>query len=461
MTAVAVLKNAGSNQIDIVSSVTGKVFVAKSLGVGYDADGNLTNDGRWAYSWDAENRLIAMETLPAAVQAGAPKQKLLFGYDHQSRRISKVVSNWTGSGWVCTRNLRFVYDGWNVLAELDTTNAVLRSYVWGLDLSDTEQGAGGIGGLLWTTFHPGSSMSVCGYAHDGNGNVVALVDMATGRLLAEYDYGPFGEPIRTTGPLARANPFRFSTKYTDPETGLLYYGYRYYSPTFGRWLSRDPIGEQLHAALYAFVGNNSVGNVDFLGLLVADALRQQVELIDAALAAGATELAAANAYQLYWRLAWGGAWTGKPFASEMLQHWLNRGGPKTLSERRVRQLVQDKNVSSQFAQFLGDQDGAVQNRCTQVTPVENSDNYYAMGTFTLCFTGCHSSRGGCTIMRGTWAVSDIYDWHDKASVYILGVEILDDYAILVEKTGRAQAYPVRGTWEGKVNSCGPSEEGGR
>ena len=46
-----------------------------------------------------------------------------------------------------------------------------------------------------------------------------------------------------TGSESSRNPFRFSTKYTDDETDLVYYGYRYYSPALGRWMSRDPIGE--------------------------------------------------------------------------------------------------------------------------------------------------------------------------------------------------------------------------
>jgi RHS repeat-associated protein len=54
---------------------------------------------------------------------------------------------------------------------------------------------------------------------------------------------PFGEVLRATGPMATTCPFRFSTKYTDDETDLLYYGYRYYNPSTGRWPSRDPINE--------------------------------------------------------------------------------------------------------------------------------------------------------------------------------------------------------------------------
>ena len=57
----------------------------------------------------------------------------------------------------------------------------------------------------------------------------------------------------------------FSTKYQDKETGLLYYGFRYYSPEMGRWLNRDPIQERGGVNVYIFVANNSIGFVDLLG----------------------------------------------------------------------------------------------------------------------------------------------------------------------------------------------------
>ena len=74
--------------------------------------------------------------------------------------------------------------------------------------------------------------------------------------------GPFGEVLRATGPMAKANPFRFSTKYQDDETDLLYYGYRYYSASTGRWASRDPIEEAGGVNLYGFVKNNPTSYVD-------------------------------------------------------------------------------------------------------------------------------------------------------------------------------------------------------
>jgi RHS repeat-associated protein len=86
-------------------------------------------------------------------------------------------------------------------------------------------------------------------AHDGNGNVAALVNVANGAVTAQYEYGPFGELLRATGESAKANPFRFSTKYQDDESDYLYYGYRSYNPSTGRWLNGDPIGEKGGAAI--------------------------------------------------------------------------------------------------------------------------------------------------------------------------------------------------------------------
>ena len=77
-----------------------------------------------------------------------------------------------------------------------------------------------------------------------NGNVSEVIDSASGENVAHYEYGPFGEVTAASGDLARGNPFRFSSKYWDDETGLGYWGYRYYSPGRGRWLLRDPIEEK-------------------------------------------------------------------------------------------------------------------------------------------------------------------------------------------------------------------------
>lgn len=58
--------------------------------------------------------------------------------------------------------------------------------------------------------------------------------------------------------MAKADPFRFSTKNQDDETDLLYYGYRYYNPSAGRCISGDPIGERGGRNLYRFARSSAV-----------------------------------------------------------------------------------------------------------------------------------------------------------------------------------------------------------
>jgi RHS repeat-associated protein len=271
VTAVAVLKNAGTNGTDIVETESGMKFVAKNPeAFSYDPDGNLTSDGRWAYSWDAENRLTAMETATNKIGTNVPVARLEFVYDAQSRRIlKKVLGGWTGTTFSTTNAVAFLYDGWNVVASVGPTTAsggCTNHYVWGLDLSGSMQGAGGIGGLLFSTFGGTTAVSSAFYAFDGNGNVAALIDTTGGTTAAVYEYSPFGETIRSTGPMAEVNPYRFSTKYTDDETGLLYYGFRSYSPSLGRWVSRDPIEEEGGSDVYEYVQNCPTALVDGLGM---------------------------------------------------------------------------------------------------------------------------------------------------------------------------------------------------
>jgi RHS repeat-associated protein len=123
------------------------------------------------------------------------------------------------------------------------------------------EGAGGVGGLLKVKDYAESTTEHF-VAYDGNGNVAGLTDAGTGAVTARYEYGPFGEALRATGVMGMKNPLRFSTKYTDDQTGLLYYGYRYYNPTPGRWLSRDPLEERGGRNLCVFAGNDPLDYID-------------------------------------------------------------------------------------------------------------------------------------------------------------------------------------------------------
>jgi len=229
-------------------------------------DGNLSSDGTWTYEWDAENRLRAMTMTNVAGIADANRLRLECAYDYQGRRVAKTVKTWGGSSFGNAVTQRFVYDGWNLLAILNSQSADLVSFVWGQDLSGTLDGAGGIGGLLWVSEIANGQIADSHFAaYDGNGNATALVAAGSGTPTARYEYSPFGETLRATGPMASANPFRFSTKYADGETGLIYYGYRYYNAAMGRWVSRDPIAEEGGIHLYAFVESDPCNSVDSLG----------------------------------------------------------------------------------------------------------------------------------------------------------------------------------------------------
>jgi len=158
------------------------------------------------------------------------------------------------------------------------------SYTRGTDLSGSLEGAGGIGGLLARSHgDSGGNWSIHNFYHaDGNGNITYLVDSSQA-LAASYRYDPFGNTISSSGSLADANVYRFSSKMIHANSGLYYYGYRWYAPDVQRWLNRDPIGEWGSINLSSFVGNSSVNEIDALGLrgmrfnkLDCDALRRLV-----------------------------------------------------------------------------------------------------------------------------------------------------------------------------------------
>ena len=107
------------------------------------------------------------------------------------------------------------------------------------------------------------------YAVDGNKNVAELVSSDDGTISAHYEYAPFGEVIISSGGLAFTNPFRFSSEYADDTIALVYYNYRHYEPVTGRWLQRDPTGEDASMSIYCFLYND-IGEYDVYGMRTSD-----------------------------------------------------------------------------------------------------------------------------------------------------------------------------------------------
>lgn len=108
--------------------------------------------------------------------------------------------------------------------------------------------------------------------YDLQGNVACLIDAANGRLVETYRYSAYGEVTirnsegRLTTNSVACNPWMFKGKRMDNEVGLVYFGYRYYDPAIGRWISPDPMSTIDGPNLYAFVRNNPVKYVDYFGL---------------------------------------------------------------------------------------------------------------------------------------------------------------------------------------------------
>ncbi len=258
---VGAKNNAGANGEDAVAQQSGRVYVAQAAELySYDADGNLTQDGRWNYTWDGENRLTSMEAI-ASVPIEA-KRRLEFAYDYMGRRIQKNVSGWNAAtnSYQLQSTTKFIYDGWNLIAEMDGSGVPTRSFVWGAD------------GLQ--LINDSGNTYIAGY--DGNANLTSLIKASTGTLAASYEYDPFGNTLKAVGEYAARNPFRFSTKYTDAETGQIYYGYRYYNPQTGRWISKDPIAEEGGFNLYAFIDNGPISAYDVLGMYSTAEVRREL-----------------------------------------------------------------------------------------------------------------------------------------------------------------------------------------
>jgi len=235
------------------------------------------------YTWDAENRLTRVGP-PDGMTPDDGATRVSFAYDYLGRRVWKQTETYTGEVWGVSAVRKYVWDGWRMLLEMDGDGTILRKYSWGLDLAgqagqvNSLEGAGTIGGLLAMCWPNGAvaggrsmdlNAAVC---YDGNGNVTQLVNWEhsagdpPGALLAMYEYDPYGNVTSEMGSYATANAWRFSTKQFDAETGLGYWGYRYYSPTLGRWISRDPIEEGDGPNVYAYVADAPSQDTDYLGM---------------------------------------------------------------------------------------------------------------------------------------------------------------------------------------------------
>jgi RHS repeat-associated protein len=188
----------------------------------------------------------------------ADKSNLIFSHDPVGRRL---VKKHLGPQNNALSIQRLFYIGNQEIGSLDENGNIVELRIPGLQ-----------GGQL---SFKSIAMELAGkpYAplHDINENVIGLVDSKSNKIVESYSYTSFGQETifnskgNAIPESALGNPWRYAEKRVDKETGLLFFGVRYYDPQIGRWISPDPIGSLDGPNLYAYLHNNPLNHVDRFG----------------------------------------------------------------------------------------------------------------------------------------------------------------------------------------------------
>ena len=205
----------------------------------YDADGNLTaktakvGGATTTYTYDALGKLVQID-LP-------DDGKVTYRYDGLGRRIEKVVNQQTS---------RYVYDDKQLLLEYDGNNQLVARYIYG-QLVDQ----------LLLIERGGQVYSV----HADHLGSIRQISDGSGAAVNRYAYDAFGNFVLHQE--AVANPFGFTGREWDSESGLYFFRARYYDPQAGRFVSEDPLGlDSGDTNGYRYVFNSPVNGVDSEGL---------------------------------------------------------------------------------------------------------------------------------------------------------------------------------------------------
>lgn len=206
------------------------------------------------YEYDALHRLTALKS---------DSIEIFFTYDSWHRRLSKTVKQLDFLGyWKVYSEEKYLYDDENEIASLDPQGHIKQLRILGLG-KGADIGASvalEFDGIVYAPFH------------DLLGNIVSLVHSEKNYVAESYRYNAFGEELLynyyhfTLQDSWINNPWRYQSKRIDEESGLVFFGKRYYDPKVGSWLSPDPLGLTQGLNLYQFLEGNPLSFIDFYGL---------------------------------------------------------------------------------------------------------------------------------------------------------------------------------------------------
>ena len=200
------------------------------------------------FDYDALDRLITFST---------PTQKITYVYDASNRRLAKTTYSRNENEWKLEHTFRYLYQGSKEIGTYDEQGRITELRVLGQSSFGTEIGATVAIELRGKAYAP---------VTDSRGSIVGLIKAKDNISFETYRYSPFGEEqvFDQSGTYIEQalNPWRYASKRKDVETGLIYFGHRYYDPEIGRWLTADPAGFADGMNLYVFNHNNPLRYID-------------------------------------------------------------------------------------------------------------------------------------------------------------------------------------------------------
>ncbi|MBK9637156.1 MAG: RHS repeat protein [Bacteroidetes bacterium] len=229
-----VITNYTANTVNAYTAINSTATISPL----HDSNGNQIFDGTYNYTYDAENKLIAVNNGAVA----------LYKYDALGRRIKNILSSST---------VNYYFSGFRVIEERNSADSITKSYTYGIWIDD----------ILTMT----KNNQTYFYHHNNLGSVASITNNL-GALIESYEYDAYGNfiiydtlsNILSTSTID--NVYYFTGREKDQETGNYYYRFRYYNSNIGRFNSFDPLGYIDGFSTCIYTKNNPTNFIDPFGL---------------------------------------------------------------------------------------------------------------------------------------------------------------------------------------------------